>query len=248
MVVNDCNDALIGTLLESLSNYLQLPSLREFHGQKIGSLQEGADKRLARLEPVTISLVHLETRESQLNATDLTIVLRASKNLKTLSYELSQFRYTRGNYSIPELSAALCWTEGRLENLWLDYEGGNAMFSHADLSPLSSLSSFKVPKNLRVPMYLFSGIDGVGTTWFGPDGQGPAPDLTSLMPSSIETLYFSKTEGRIKVLTSVLQKLLQAKDSCTPQLQRIAFEADVTGKDDAFDYSCLDVPDKEAGS
>ena len=148
---------------------------------------------------------------------------------------------------ILELGAALSWTEDRLENLWLDYEGGNATFSHADLSPLSTLSSFKVLKNLRMAMYLFLGIDGDGTTWFGLDGQGPAPNLASLMPSSIETLYFSKSEGRIEVLISALEKLLQAKDSCTPQLRRIASEADVIGKDDAFDYSRLGVLVEEAG-
>ena len=43
-------------------------------------------------------------------------------------------------------------------------------------------------------MYLWFGIEGDGTTWAGADDQDRAPNLATLMPASIETLYFSRTQ------------------------------------------------------
>lgn len=105
----------------------------------------------------------------------------------------------------------------------------------------------KVLKNLRVDMYMFFGIERLGIPSVGADGQGNTPDLTSLLPAPIETLYFSHTKGRMKVLTSALEKLLQAKEWCTPRLRRIALEADIMGMDNALDYSPLDLLAGEAG-
>ena len=81
-----------------------------------------------------------------------------------------------------------------MENLWLDYEGERVYFVDEDLSPTSTLSSFKVLRNLRMGMYLWFGIEGDGTTWAGADDQDRAPNLATLMPASIETLYFSRTQ------------------------------------------------------
>ena len=49
------------------------------------------------------------------------------------------------------------------------------------------------------------------------------------------------------MLTSALEKLLKAKEWCTPRLRRIALEADIMGMDNAFDYSPLDLLAGEAG-
>lgn len=80
-----------------------------------------------------------------------------------------------------------------------------------DLSPISTLSSFKVLKNLRVGMYVFFGMVIEDDTWVARDDQGNATNLASVMPASIETLYFSQAEGRVKLLTSALEEWLQVR-------------------------------------
>lgn len=85
-----------------------------------------------------------------------------------------------------------------------------------DLSPISTLSSFKVLKNLRVGMYVFFGMVIEDDTWVARDDQGNATNLASVIPASvipasIETLYFSQAEGRVKLLTSALEEWLQVR-------------------------------------
>ena len=224
-----------------LSSFLQIASLREFHGEQIYIEQlydDKANRGLATFESATISLDHLEIREGSLSATELPNLLRASRNLKTIVYEVELISYRV--YSPPEIREALTLNQNSLENLWLDLFDGSEYFPYSqELLPMSTLSSFTVLKNLCVGMHVFFGDASNGRTY--------SPDLASLMPASIETLYFSRTKRRVNRLTSALEKLLQAKQSHTPRLRMIAFEADITGGDSAFDYSRLDFLAKESG-
>ena len=239
-LINHCSSGFLYTSPRMLSRYLRLPSLREFSGHNISSChEEKASDDLATLEPATVPLVHLELRASRLNMIDMTNILRAFKHLKTFVYEVGWGNVTYSSRSTPNLGEALSWTEKSLENLWLNCKNSEDCWcSDGHVAPVRTLSSFKVLKNLRVNMYIFLGIEGFGISSVGPD-QGNTPDLVSILPASIETLYFSHTECNMKLLTSALEKLLQAKESCTPKLRTIAFEADITEMDDAFDYSRL---------
>ena len=245
VVINNCIDHIYGSSPTLLSGYLQLPSVREFYGQNVGSYDDEAHTGLATLESASHPLVHLELRESRLNATDLTNLLRACKNIKTFVYELGWGHINWPMYSTPELGKALSWIDTSLENLGLDYEGECYFSSDDDLSPIGTLSNFKRLKNLRAGTYVFFGEESFA--WAETGGEQRTLNLASLMPASIETLYFSHTEGMVHALTRSLEKLLQAKESCTPKLRRITFEADITGEDCAFDYSRLDFLAKEVG-
>lgn len=64
-------------------------------------------------------------------------------------------------------------------------------------------------------MQVFFGVEEAVNTNLGADGQVPSPDLASLMPASMETLYFSRTKGRVNTLLSALKRLLHSKESCT---------------------------------
>ena len=240
VLVHHCYYDPYSTLPKLLSDYVRLPSLRTFCGHKFGSCNE-PDKDLAALEPATLPLVHLELRSTKLSAIDLTNMLRAFKHLKTFVYELDVGRIHTHD-SMIQLLEALSLTEDTLENLWLDCEEEHYFSNNLSQAHLSqrTLFNFKALRNLRVGMYTYFGVPRI-------DGQGLTPDLATLMPASIETLYFSYTRGIVNVYTSALEKLLQAKESCTPKLRRIAFKADVTGEDEDFDYSRLDFLAGEVG-
>ena len=196
------------------------------------------NRGLLTLKSATILLDHLEIREGSLSVTELPNLLRASKNLKTIVYEVELISGCA--YSTPEIREALTWNQNNLENLWLDlFEGLECFLYSQDLSIMSSLSSFTVLKTLRVGMHVLFGDEFHSRTY--------SPDLASLMPASIEMLYFSRTKRRLNELTSALEKLLQAKESRTPKLRMIAFEADMTGDDCAFDYSRSEFLAQESG-
>lgn len=71
-------------------------------------------------------------------------------------------------------------------------------------------------------------------------------DLARILPRSIETIYISHTNGRIRRLTIALELLLQQKESATPNLKRVAFEDYVTGNSEEFDFGRLDGLGEEA--
>lgn len=246
VIVHESKGDTFMTSPDLLFSYLQLPSLRECYGHQIDSFNHKAHEGLATLKPATISLVHLEIRDGRLSVTDLTNVLRAHKNLKMFVYEVNATSHCP--HSTPGLRGALTWTQNTLENLWLDLcEVSGSDYFGQNFSPMSTLSGFKVLKNLWVGMHVFFGVEDGVTILVGVDGRRYAPDLASLMPASIETLYFSHTKHRVKRLTRALEKLLLAKESHTPKLRIIAFEADLTGSDNTLDYSRLGFLAKESG-
>ena len=71
--------------------------------------------------------------------------------------------------------------------------------------------------------------------------------LAKVLPPSIETLYISHTNGKIRLLTRALENLLAQKDCSTPKLRRIAFEAFLRGNEEKFDFSRLDRLAEDAG-
>ena len=199
---------------------------------------DGDNGAFAPLESATTSLDHLEIREGSLEMTELTNVLRASKKLKTIVYEADWSSYI--TYSTPDIRQALTWSQDILENFWLDLWDGQEFYPlDGHLTPMGSLSTFTVLKNLWVGMHVFFGTELRDRRY--------APDLASLLPTSIETLYFSHPEPRLNRFTSTLEKLLQTKESHTPKLRMIAFEAEITRDEQNFDYSRLDFLAKASG-
>lgn len=143
VIINDSHKNFPDTSPNLLSEYLQLPSLREFYGQNISSNQEEANEDLATLQPATVPLVPLELRASKLNMIDMTNLLRAFKGFKTFVYEVDWGNTTYSTFSAPELGTALSWTENSLENLWLDCKTKNCEFSSEGIAPIKTLSSLR---------------------------------------------------------------------------------------------------------
>ena len=236
VINHDCRGHGYGASAGLLSDYLHLPSLHELSCRKIGSYNNRANEGLATLGPATIPLVHLELREGRLNDPDLANVLRACKGLKSFVYEVGRDAYFFYDCKTPALAQVLKWIENSVEDLWLDHVGdAYSRLGDGDLPPVSAFSSLKVLKNLRVGMYLFLDILRGDTSWIGP-----------VLPASIETLYFTHTTGEVTELTSTLERLLQTKESCAPNLRRITFEVDIREKDKALEHSRLDFLAKEA--
>lgn len=256
VVVNNCCDFKYGTSADLMATFLKLPSLREFYGQRIGSSDFDENETLAQLEPASSPLTRLEVRQCKFNAPDLSRMLGAFKNLRTFVYVLGFAHLSYCQYSTPDIRNALRPTEGSLENLCLDYQPGSAYWYGANLSPVS-LSSFKVLKNLKVGMYVFFGPrleesedeEDLDNTEINAEQGGNLTNLANLanlLPLSIETLYISNTNRRIRILTAALERLLQQKRLATPKLRRVAFEAYITGNDEKFDFSPLKSLAREA--
>lgn len=248
VMINNCNADKYGEPPDLISSFLKLPSLREYYCQQVGSDDENTNECLAQLRTASSSLTHLEVRESRFNTADLTNLLRACHDLRTFVYELGWGRVSSCDYSTPGLRQALARTEASLENLWLDYLPGPSYWLGAgidDCSPIGSLFSFECLKNIKVGMYVFFGgadnnISDLENAEVDIEDGDKTINLANILPASIETVYFSHTNGRVRLLTQALELLLEQKQSSTPELRRIAFEAYITGNDEKFDFARLD--------
>ncbi|KAI4259405.1 MAG: hypothetical protein L6R42_004590 [Xanthoria sp. 1 TBL-2021] len=117
-----------------------------------------------------------------------------------------------------------------LTNLWLDYWGDDPYLMPSigdDLTPAPSLGDFRRLKNLKVGMYV---LFGHGMNFQDPYKEqeikdSELPDLGRILPDSLETIYFSHTEGRVGILSEALQRLLRVRQNCLPKLRKITFEA-----------------------
>ena len=221
----------------------QLPSLREFYRQGIGSSSSSADFGLYFLKPAISSLTHLEIRRSRLCRDDLYNMLRAFKGLRTFVYRVGLEDLDYISFSIPRLREALEWVKHSLENLWID--NTETFIMDVDyLPPSTSLASLKVLKNIRVGMYIFFG--DVSFMHESDIANGAGINLARLLPQSLETIYISHTRARLGVLVEALEDWLQQKESSTPKLWRIAFEVDLTEDRESIDLSLLESLAKEA--
>ncbi len=254
VIVNNCSADKYGEPPDLISSFLKLPSLQEYYCLRIGSGNRMINEGLTQLKTASSSLTHLEVRECKFNARDLRNLLRAMQNLRTFVYELGWSYVSSCDYSTPGLRRALAWTEASLENLWLDYLPGPSYWTGDfldDHSPMFSLSSFECLKNIKVGMYVFFGVvdvysSGLENTEVDIGDGNNIINLANILPASAETLYVSHTNGRIRLLTQALERLLEQKGSSTPRLMRIAFEAYITGNDEKFDFSRLDPLGEEA--
>ncbi|KAL8770754.1 MAG: hypothetical protein Q9209_003621 [Squamulea sp. 1 TL-2023] len=104
-----------------------------------------------------------------------------------------------------------------------------------EMIPISSLNSFRKLKNLKVGMYVLFGIgeDSCGDRLHEEQkiDEAKLPDLGIVLAESLETIYFSHTEGRIGILARAIQRLLSAKTTCLPRLRKISVEAYTVGLD-----------------
>ncbi|KAL8680453.1 MAG: hypothetical protein Q9186_003351 [Xanthomendoza sp. 1 TL-2023] len=239
VVINNCDDDKYGTDTDLLCYYLQLPSIREIYVQNVGSynIEEYADYREIKDSPLTSlecgtcpTVRHLELRDSKLNTMDVKATLAACSNLKTFIYDLGWGNISYCDYSLVALRDALAANEATLENLWIDHWGEESYWVDDidDLTPMSSLKEFKKLKNLKVGMYVFFGarenLGGEGGHTEQTINVLELPDLASILPESLETLYFAGTQGRLDTLTTALWRLLTAKKNYMPNLKEIAFE------------------------
>ncbi|KAL8926676.1 MAG: hypothetical protein Q9208_002750 [Pyrenodesmia sp. 3 TL-2023] len=59
------------------------------------------------------------------------------------------------------------------------------------------------------------------------------PKLEQSLPRSLQTIFFTHTQGRIGMLIGALVNLLRRKGDCVPRLQAISFEAHLDGNEHA---------------
>ncbi|KAL8839221.1 MAG: hypothetical protein Q9170_001827 [Blastenia crenularia] len=255
IIINSC-DSREGTPLDLLHKYVQLPSIRRIYVHRQFSDEYSP---MASLEPGCCpTLEHLELRNSRLSAADLEGILGASSSLKTFVYNLCRDYGHQRSYRLPKLGETLSAIKKSLENLWIDYWiDGVSLGRGDDLLPIVNLSEFPLLKNPKLDMYLLFGmnnnIEYVCNPYKWPADnqriqythteQAPLesriPNLGALLPESLETIYFSCTEGRIGILIQALTRLLQIKESCVPHLKEIAVEVYLTGNKDAPSFEHL---------
>ncbi len=255
VMIDNGGTRMFDETLVLIPSFLRLPSLRELYCQKVDIDHLGQMAGLSQLKTASSSLTHLEIRASSLSNEYLTNLLRACPKLRTFVYELGFQDSSFYKHSALELRQALVSTEANLENLWLDYEPGPSLWKRDDINrylPMSSLSNFECLKNIKVGLYIFFGLAGISRTGLQNTemsirDHNDIIDLANILPASIETLYFAHTNGRIRLLTQALEKLLKQKSLSMPRLRRIAFEAYITGNEEEFDFSRLDALGEEAG-
>lgn len=167
--------------------------------------------------------------------------------MRTFVYELGWGNISDCKYSTSGLRQAIAQVDHSLQNLWLDYIPGPAYFERIDdYVPIDSLATFSCLKNIKIGMYVLFGLEagykdtGLKNTEFETEEHDDIIDLARILPKSIETIYISHTNDRIRRLTRALELLLQQKESATPNLKRVAFEAYITGNSEEFDFERLD--------
>ncbi|MCJ1340721.1 hypothetical protein MMC09_006017 [Bachmanniomyces sp. S44760] len=254
VMVANCDDWKYGTSLKLLTTVIQLPRLRKFYGQRIGSDDSTPNERLAKLPSASVHLQHLEIRQSKLNEADLTHLLRIPTVLITFIYVTGFAHISYCTSDTSDIVAALQPVRKTLENLLLDYEPGRSYFTDEDLNT-ASLINFTSLKNMKVGMYVLFGAahgsryhdttGGLDNTEIDPDDQRCCKvDLASVLPPALETLYISHTNGRISILTTALSHLLSQMQlgNCTQKLRRIAFECYMSGNPESskFNFELLD--------
>ena len=235
--------SFFGTWLDYLSTYIQLPSLQEYYGRNVTSPFSPPHQSLASLKPASVTLIHLELRNSRLAAKDFNNMMRSFQSLNTLVYHIGWTYSEYYTYSSAVLWKALKFVEHSLENLWVDYEREDSAphwdFGSDDLTPINSLTGLKVLKNVRAGMFVFyNGIIFGETESDAADGD--TINFAQLLPSSLETIFFTQTKGKMRVLIRALENWLQQKEFTTPQLKRVGFETYVSGEQVEFDYSHLE--------
>ncbi|KAL8722270.1 MAG: hypothetical protein Q9225_001217 [Loekoesia sp. 1 TL-2023] len=237
IVINRRKDAKYRMPIDLLARYIRFPSIRKIYMSKVAS-KDFDGNPLGSLKPGSCPTVeHLELHESQLNGEDLEKMLGACSGLKTFVYDLGWSDDSECSYSLPELRKSLSANTQTLENLWIDYwddywcDVEDGLGRVDDFTPISSLYEFRRLKNLKVGMYVFFGINE-GYTRIHEEKEvveSQLPDLAKILPESLEIILFVETNGRIGILARALEKLLQVKETCLPELREIAFEAKLTG-------------------
>ncbi|KAL9577037.1 MAG: hypothetical protein Q9203_007601 [Teloschistes exilis] len=127
-----------------------------------------------------------------------------------------------------------------LENLWLDFPDDLSDCYAYDIVPghmpsLSSLKELKNLNNLKIGLWaLFEGTDkDISRVPETSDAKSELPDLATILPVSLENIYFGRTRGRLWLIVLALAKLLRSKASFVPNLKEISiefFEIDVDDK------------------
>ncbi|KAL8748635.1 MAG: hypothetical protein Q9184_007171 [Pyrenodesmia sp. 2 TL-2023] len=228
-----------------LSLWLQLRSIREID-LSISYSDEAVDLAIppwACSGAATSTLKHLRLHQCPISNTDLTHILSACVSLSTLEYEsvwAAEDSYEEND--LPALLKALWATKQTLQNLSIDYwinldwAWQSWATDYESTSPVPSLSKFQMLTHLRVGMFVFFGAadwehhvnheeQSIDTS--------ELPKLEQLLPRSLQTIFFTHTQGRIGMLVGALANLLRSKTACVPRLQAISFEAHFEGNEHA---------------
>lgn len=237
---------------DPLNYYLRLPSIQEVYMRRTWS--EDDELSLTSVKPGSCpTLKHLELRCSSLNSLDLTQLLAACTDLKTFVYDSCLSHGGMFAHDIPTLTRSLLVNTQMLENLWIDY--GNTTWdlwslSIGTLSSEASLRDLRNLKNLRTGMYTMFGptyhdSDSFEDTDSSHDEEefedSEVPNLSQILPISIETIYITHTHGRIGLLARALEELLRIKGNHFPSLREITFEAYLVGNDQAPSLEKLEI-------
>lgn len=241
-----------------IAPYFLLPSLRRLYGHKIGSSDDDHHPALAALKSGASSLTHLELRYCMINSPDIISMVHACKALKTFIYERGYGHLSYSNFSTTAVRKALVPTETSLESLWLDCCPGTTYCNDSDdFAAITSFARFRTLKHLRVGLLILLGahFNSSGNEEYDLDeenywdenfiiDQGPCR-LVDMLPSTLETLYLTRCNGRISLMLIHLEKLLELKSERTPHLKKITFETAFDLK--PYSFSRLDALAEKVG-
>ncbi|KAL8717251.1 MAG: hypothetical protein Q9225_005492 [Loekoesia sp. 1 TL-2023] len=229
----------------AISLFLRLPCIRDILVQSASSYSYVDDDRFWRSPTSDFgqsTVERLELRHCALGEWEVEAFLCSCTSLKTFVYDFERCVLDYGSdetdLSMPGLEKALSATEATLESLWVDcadvLRGDIARAD--DCARMSSLSQFKALKNLKIGMFVVFGVHAMDDGFSQNENHlddSELPVLAHLLPQSLETIYISHTNGRLGILVRALENLLLVKLSCMPRLKSIAFEAFLTGNDQA---------------
>ncbi|KAL8634676.1 MAG: hypothetical protein Q9228_007741, partial [Teloschistes exilis] len=170
----------------------------------------------------------------------LKAALGACGRLKTFVYEFNWMCTEDTPDVLRTTTEALVRMGASLENLWLDFPDDLSDCYAYDIVPghmpsLSSLKELKNLNNLKIGLWaLFEGTDkDISRVPETSDAKSELPDLATILPVSLENIYFGRTRGRLWLIVLALAKLLRSKASFVPNLKEISiefFEIDVDDK------------------
>ena len=228
--------------------FLCLPAIREILLLSVNCDKASNDQRAwtstyPAYGPSTAE--RLELRNCPLGEHDIKLALHACTSLRTFLYDFELYIfniYEPYQYlNIIELIQALSTSKETLENLWIDGSPEEFDQSFGDDSNfcIPSLKKFHRLKNLMLGMFLLFGRstidDDDGSSHLDdPFEDSELPVLADILPQSVESIYISRSTGRLTMLAKALENLLMVKAACVPRLRTITFEAFLTGNVPSF--------------
>ncbi|KAL9577775.1 MAG: hypothetical protein Q9212_006152 [Teloschistes hypoglaucus] len=220
-------------MVDLLCDYVQLSSVQEIcvhNCQRHDTFMRGDGERIP-VEFRSSTMERLQIRDCHLSSSQLNTVLRACGRLKTFVYEFSWMYMEDTPAVVQNTTKALVRMRASLENLWLDFQDDLSECDTFAIVPghmplLSPLRELKNLKNLKIGLWaVFESTDKEISRVPGTaDAESELPDLRTILPVSLENIYFGRTRNRLWLIVLALAKLLRSKASFVPNLKVVSIE------------------------